>query len=219
MPGSMISIKMYHLWVFLGGGSASGWELWDPRGHRFEPVGGWSHCRRHPIPSGSAFYQFLQEGWQVCCCSPPMPAKKVIQGWHHHHHIFSFILMRLDRILIEDKQQKQWFLMHHTFLCLQVIALLAYNLYQPVLKNEFEGKIVKWWILHFDEFFKKWDDSCYVLACVLPLEIQREMSRLQKKSDEVSWQWWKGGISFMIGQQKRGWLHTCNGNSQMETGK
>lgn len=52
--------------------------------------------------------------------------------------------MRLDRILIEDKQQKQWFLMHHTFLCLQVIALLAYNLYQPVLKNEFEGKIVKW---------------------------------------------------------------------------
>ena len=155
MPGSMISIKMYHLWVFLGGGSASGWELWDPRGHRFEPVGGWSHCRRHPIPSGSAFYQFLQEGWQVCCCSPPMPAKKVIQGWHHHHHhIFSFSLMRLDRILIEDKQQKQWFLMHHTFLCLQVIALLAYNLYQPVLKNEFEGKIVKWWILHFDELLK-----------------------------------------------------------------
>ena len=82
--------------------------------------------------------------------------KKVIQGWHHHHHhIFSLILMRLDRILIEDKQQKQWFLMHHTFLCLQVIALLAYNLYQPVLKNEFEGKIVKWWILHFDEIFKK----------------------------------------------------------------
>ena len=26
--------------------------------------------------------------------------------------------------------------MHHTFLCLQVIALLAYNLYEPVLKNE-----------------------------------------------------------------------------------
>ena len=218
----MISIKMYHLWVFLGGGSASGWELWDPRGHRFEPVGGWSHCRRHPIPSGSAFYQFLQEGWQVCCCSPPMPAKKVIQGWHHHHHIFSFSLMRLDRILIEDKQQKQWFLMHHTFLCLQVIALLAYNLYQPVLKNEFEGKIVKWWILHFDELFKKWDDSCYVLACVLPLEIQREMARedfkrsLMKSRDSDE----KGAsASLMIGQQKKGWLHTCNGNSQMETGK
>ena len=130
--------------------------------------------------------------------------------------------MRLDRILIEDKQQKQWFLMHHTFLCLQVIALLAYNLYQPVLKNEFEGKIVKWWILHFDEFFKKWDDSCYVLACVLPLEIQREMARedfkrsLMKSRDSDE----KGAsASLMIGQQKKGWLHTCNGNSQMETGK
>ena len=46
--------------------------------------------------------------------------------------------------------------MHHTFLCLQVIALLAYNLYEPVLKNEDNhskiiGKI-SWYILHIVAF-------------------------------------------------------------------
>ena len=50
--------------------------------------------------------------------------------------------------------------MHHTFLCLQVIALLAYNLYEPVLKNEDNhskiiGKISWYYILlHFDDFLK-----------------------------------------------------------------
>ena len=94
MSVPFISIKMYHLWVFLVDGSASGWELWGPRGHRFEPVGGWSRCRRHLIPSEFAFFRFLQEDSRVCCYLPPRPAKIETR------HAMTFSRIISDSILI-----------------------------------------------------------------------------------------------------------------------